>query len=80
MPLYRQVSRDYDNLRQENAKLREQVTKCHKLWLAIIEWLTIVNFQAKEGEQTLEELGQQLSWSKLQVKIPTVNNKIENLL
>ena len=25
--------------------------------------------QAKEGEQTLEELGQQLSWSKLQVKI-----------
>jgi len=42
----RQVSRDYDNLRQENAKLREQ---------------------AKEGEQTLEELGQQLSWSKLQV-------------
>ena len=24
--------------------------------------------QAREGEQTLEELGQQLSWSKLQVK------------
>lgn len=42
----REVSKDYENLRQANDKLREQ---------------------AKEGEQTLEELGQQLSWSKLQV-------------
>lgn len=40
------VSSDYDNLRQDNERLREQV---------------------KEGEKTMEELGQQLSWSKLQV-------------
>lgn len=42
----KQVSADYENLRLDNDRLREQV---------------------KEGEQTLEELGQQLSWSKLQV-------------
>ena len=42
----KQVSSDYENLRQDNSKLRDQL---------------------REGEQTLEELGQQLSWSKLQV-------------
>ena len=40
------VASDYDNLRQDNVRLREQV---------------------RESEGTLEELGQQLSWSKLQV-------------
>jgi len=46
MTFLREVSKDYDNLRQDNDRLREQ---------------------AREGEQTLEELGQQLSWTKLQV-------------
>jgi len=40
-----QVSTEYESVRQENLRLREQV---------------------KESEQTMEELGQQLSWSKLQ--------------
>ena len=46
-------------------------------WFNNIECSTIIltySCQAKEGEQTLEELGQQLSWSKLQVK----DNKTEN--
>ena len=65
------MSRDYDNLRQENAKLKEQVTSpfdhrsSHNLNCSP---------QAKEGEQTLEELGQQLSWSKLQVKFYLILN------
>lgn len=42
----KQISSDYDNLRKDNDRLKEQL---------------------REGEQTLEELGQQLSWSKLQV-------------
>jgi len=42
----KQVSADYENIRQDNDKLKDQV---------------------KDSEQTLEELGQQLSWSKLQV-------------
>ena len=42
----KQVSSDYENMRQVNDRLKEQV---------------------KEGETTLEELGQQLSWSKLQL-------------
>ena len=42
----KQVSSDYDNLRQDNERLREQV---------------------RDGELTLEEMGQQLSWSKLQL-------------
>lgn len=42
----KQVSSDYDNMRLDNERLREQV---------------------RDGELTLEELGQQLSWSKLQV-------------
>ena len=42
----KQVSSDYDNLRQDNERLREHV---------------------KDGELTLEEMGQQLSWSKLQL-------------
>lgn len=44
----RQVQGDYENLREENSRLRDTV---------------------KEGEQTLEEVGQQLSWSKLQVDV-----------
>ena len=42
----KQVSGDYENMRQDNDRLKEQV---------------------REGETTLEELGQQLSWSKLQL-------------
>ena len=42
----KQISADYENMRQDNDKLKEQV---------------------REGESTLEELGQQLSWSKLQL-------------
>jgi len=43
----KQISADYENMRQDNDKLKEQV---------------------REGESTLEELGQQLSWSKLQLR------------
>ena len=48
----KQVSSDYDNMRLDNERLREQV---------------------RDGELTLEELGQQLSWSKLQVTTMKVN-------
>ena len=43
MSLQRQVSRDYDNLRQENAKLREQVTThCNHYMLGNFERLIII--------------------------------------
>ena len=42
----KQVSNDYEHLRQDNTRLKNQI---------------------KESDQTLEELGQQLSWSKLQI-------------